>query len=371
MVVTTTARAPRGELLAAQQDSRRTLAQAFDPHANSLDVLRLVLAATVAIAHASAIAYGHQPAIGGNEIAGLAVDGFFVLSGFLVARSYLQLNGLGRYAWHRALRIMPGFWVCLLVTAGVVAPLIAALEGRPPLSVFPQAWGYVAQNAGLFMVDFGVADLPTQTSVPLVVNGALWTLFYEAVCYAGVAVLGVLGILRRRPWVVAVGVLLSAAMVTGQASGLVPEVGAFFWRFFLMFGLGTLGLLYADRISVHRRWWLLAGAGLALSLLVGPEYRAVGGGIALAYLCLVAMVATPGLRYRCRVDLSYGVYIYHWPIATLLVLAGGTALTQVGYTLLALALAACAALLSWHFVERPALARKGMAPPAWLRPRRP
>lgn len=246
---------------------------------------------------------------------------------------------------------------------------MAALEGRPPLSVFPQAWSYLAQNAGLYMLDFGVAGLPTATHQPMVVNGALWTLFYEAVCYVGIAVLGVLGILRRRPWAVALGVLISAVVLTGQEFGLVPEVGVLFWRFFLMFGLGTLGLLYGERIVVRRGWVLLAAVVVVATLAAPVGYRAIGGGVAFAYLCLVAMVATPWLRRRLRVDLSYGVYVYHWPIETLLVLAGATALTQVGYTLLALTLTALAAFASWHLVERPALSRKSMRVP-WSSARR-
>lgn len=346
------------------QEHRRgpTLASAFDPRANSLDMLRLILATTVAVAHAGAIGYGHQPMLGITEVGAMAVDAFFVLSGFLVARSYLQLNSLGRYAWHRFLRIMPGFWVCLLVTAVVVAPLIAVLEGRPALSVFPQAWSYVGQNGALFMRDFAVAGLPVSTHQPYVVNGALWTLFYEAVCYVGVGVLGVLGVLRRRPWLVVAGTLATFAVIAGQEAGLVPARGELFLRFFLMFGLGTLGLLYARRLSMRGRWAVLALLVLGVTLALGHDYRSLGGGFAFAYLCLFAMVRTPWLRRRPRADLSYGMYVYHWPVETLLMLVGATALTQVGFTLLAVVTAGTAALISWHLIEHPALARKGMAP---------
>lgn len=339
-----------------------TLASTFDPRANSLDMLRLILATTVAVAHAGAIGYGRQPRLGVTEVGAMAVDAFFVLSGFLVARSYLQLGSLGRYAWHRFLRIMPGFWICLLVTAAVVAPLIAVLEGRPAFSVFPQAWSYLTHNGALFMRNFAVADLPTQTNQPFVVNGALWTLFYEAVCYVGVGVLGVFGVLRRSPWLVAVGTLATFAVIAGQGAGLVPVHGELFLRFFLMFGLGTLGLLYARRLSMRGSWAVLALLVLAVTLALGHDYRGLGGGFAFAYLCLFAMARTPWLRQRPRADLSYGMYVYHWPIETLLVLAGATALTQVGYTLLAVICAGLAALVSWQLVEHPALARKSMAP---------
>lgn len=148
-------------------------------------MMRLLLASTVAVVHAGAIADGHQPRLGDTEVGALAVDAFFVLSGFLVTRSYLRLSGVGRYLWHRALRILPAFWVCLAVTTVALAPLLAHLEGREPASVFSgphPAYRYLTDNALLPMRDFGVAGLPTGTATPGVINGSLWTLLYEALC---------------------------------------------------------------------------------------------------------------------------------------------------------------------------------------------
>jgi peptidoglycan/LPS O-acetylase OafA/YrhL len=123
-----------------------SLAQRFDPRSNSLSVLRLGLAALVAIVHASAVGWDRQPGIGKTSFGELAVDGFFVVSGFLVVRSALRLPTLRRYVWHRALRIMPGFWASLVVVAFVAAPLVAWLRGRSLAMVFSgpeSAFGYV------------------------------------------------------------------------------------------------------------------------------------------------------------------------------------------------------------------------------------
>lgn len=339
----------------------RRLSLLFSPWENSLDMLRLVLATTVAVMHASAIAYGHQPKLGRTEVGDLAVDAFFVLSGFLVTRSFLDLRSPGRYAWHRFLRIMPGFWTCLIVTALAVAPALAALSGVSVVGTFSSSWRFVLENAFLYMRDFSVSGLPVTGHQPQVVNGPLWTLYYEAVCYLIVGVAGVAGFLRRPLWLVpaVVGVW---AIIALQAAGIVPVVGRFYVRFFLVFMLGALGYLFADRIVMRRRWLVLAVVVLAVSLMWLDDYRALGAG-AFAYLCLCAVVATPWLRHRPRADLSYGMYVYHWPIETLLIAAGAVALTQVGYTVLALALSAIVALVSWHLVERPALSLKSMPPP--------
>lgn len=348
--------------------SAPTLQTLFDPRANSLDNLRLILATTVAFVHASAIFVGYQPRLGSTQVGDMAVDAFFVLSGFLVARSYDRLDSFVRYTWHRFLRIMPLFWVTLVFTAFIVAPAIAALEGRSAMSVFGgenPAWRYVVENFFLYISpeNFGVAGLPSGTATPGVVNGALWTLFYETVCYVLVAVLGVLGLLRRNRRLVVAATAASGLAVAVQQFGILDLPGDLFLRFFWVFLLGTLAYLFQDRLQITTPWVVLALLTLAGALALFDDYRALGAP-AFAYLCLWAVVKTPFLRRSLPWDLSYGMYVFHWPIETLLVVSGTAAtLGLAGYTALAITLAAGAAALSWNIIESPALSKKHAALP--------
>src|SRR5688572_4777865 len=167
----------------------------FNQRRNNFDVLRLVLALLVVIDHGTVTRTGDHYTWGRSALGDFAVDGFFILSGLLIIRSYLKLNSLPRFTWHRALRIMPGFLVCLVVTALVFAPVAALLTGRPVSSVFtepPTAWRYIWGNAGLFITQYDIAGLLPDNPSPLIFNGSLWTLSLEALCYALVGVLGVL-----------------------------------------------------------------------------------------------------------------------------------------------------------------------------------
>lgn len=338
---------------------RPTLAEAFDPRSNALDLLRLALATTVAVVHTALIGTGHQPQTGSTDLGSLAVDAFFVLSGFLVARSYLRLGSLRRFVWHRALRILPAFWVSLLLTAGVVAPLLAVLEGRPAASVFTgpdSALDYLTRNALLHVEQFGISGLGAGSGAPDVVNGSLWTLFYEACCYALVAALGVLGVLRRRRRLVLALVLALWALTIAATAGFNPLGSTLMLRLSFVFLLGAAGHLFADRIPV--RGWLaaLSLVLVVVGLVVLPDYRALAGP-AFAYLFLWAVVRCPW-RPRLRADLSYGTYVWHWPTAQVLFALGATAVTVVPFVLLGLALTAAIAAASWTFVERPALSWK-------------
>ncbi len=367
----------------------------FDPRRNSLSVLRLALAAIVALVHAQAIGWGVQPTLGRTDIGELAVDAFFVISGFLVTRSALRLPGPGRFLWHRFLRIMPGFWACLLVTAFVAAPLLALAEGRSPLVVLtaPQSGpGYVLNNAALLIRQWDVAELGgTARSM----NGSLWTLFYEVLCYLVAGALVTLGLTRstrgtarrrgtsrspsalrggralldvacrRAPLLITLGVwALLALDQSGRQIG--PD---YLPRFLFMFLLGALALEYAERIRISPA--LLTAAAVLLTGSLWMEQYRVLGGVAFAYLLMWAVVALPA-GLQLRTDLSYGVYVYHWPVGLLLAQVMALPVSPLlGAAVLGpavLAITALVAFASWHLVEQPALRHKN----AWARtPSRP
>ncbi len=343
------------------------LIDVFDPRRNALAAMRLAFAGMVALTHAWAVGFGHQPSIGQTELSALPVDGFFVLSGFLVASSWLRLDSFRRYTWHRFLRIMPGFWMCLLVTAVVFAPLAAALAGRDAASVLAgeePAWRYVLVNALLPILQFGIGGIPDPGGDgPAVVDGALWTLQYEAFCYAVLALLGVVGALRRR-WLLlgaVVGVwLLAVAQSFAPLPFDVPVLAnSDLFRFLLLFLLGAAAHRFAHRVPVHRAWALAAGVSLVASLLLLTNYQLVGA-FGFAYLCIYAAVRLP-LQGNPKWDLSYGLYLYHWPVQLLLALGGVTVVGEWTFAALSISAAAGLAALSWVFVEGPALRLKDAA----------
>ncbi|MFI7589109.1 acyltransferase family protein [Spongisporangium articulatum] len=331
-----------------------TLSSRFEAARSTLVGLRLTLAVLVCFAHAAVLGFGGSFELLGRDVGGLAVDGFFVLSGFLLCRSLSRNPGLGRYAWHRALRILPGFWVCLALTALVVAPLLAVLRGRSATSVFTgddSSWAYLVRNAGLLIRQWGVTALPVDVPYPGVLNGSLWTLFYEAGCYLVLGVVAFLG--RRRRWPLLAGLALAwtvtALPLVGVAVG--HDQAA---ALLLMFLLGACGHRFGDRIPVRPALVLfavlLALGGLALT----SDYRPVAGP-ALAYLVLAAATLRRAGPRGSTGDLSYGVYVYHWPVFQVLAVAGLSGAGALVFVVAGVGVTAALAWLSWHYVEAPAL----------------
>ena len=350
-----------------------TLQQRFQPHRNNFDLIRLVLAGTVAVAHGMAIRTGNQPLFGifplgeVSTLGDFALDGFFILSGFLVTRSWVTLDNFWRYAWHRFLRIMPGFWVCLLVLAFVVAPIALLLEGRQLSELFSSpdsAVMFVLINSGLMMFTYEIASIFGSNPVPLNVDGSLWTLILEAGCYFVLACLALAGLLRRRRWAVPLLALILWGMATLYDLGFSVGVGDNTLRMLLLFLIGSSFYLYAHRVPMTA--WLAVAAAVVFvaSATLLANYRLVGA-VPLAYLLLYLAAGLP-MALRLKIDLSYGLYIYHYPLQQLLILTVLASLPTPAFVIVSLVSVIPIALASWYGVERRALQRKNARFPGWL-----
>ena len=336
-----------------------SLAQTFDARSNSFDAIRLVLAGLVAIDHGVILHTGVIHQVNGTALGDFAVDGFFVLSGFLVCRSYVRLNSLPRFVWHRLVRIMPGFWVCLLVTALMVAPLVAILEGRPFTAAFTgenSAFRYVVVNAALMMNQFDIAGLLGTNPMPYTFDGALWTLIFEALCYALVAGLGAFGLLRRRPWIVLAAVLGLYSLTILQTLGFDVVIGDLLVRLALMFFLGGAAWLFAERVPMTAALAGAAAAVFVISIFYAEPYRLIGAA-AFTYLIMWLGTSIPW-KVQVRTDLSYGMYIYHYPVLQVLMLTAASQLSTPLFVVLGVLVALVPSAASWFLVEKPALARK-------------
>jgi peptidoglycan/LPS O-acetylase OafA/YrhL len=301
----------------------------------------------------------------------VGVDGFFALSGFLITASWLRDPHLRDYLVARALRIFPGLWACLVVTAFVFAPLSVAIQGGSPtkllLSSAPTE--YVVKNSTLLSaLALDVAGTPHGVPEHGVWNASVWTLMWEVLCYLAVAGIGLVGLANRR-WlslvILALGVigaiLLPPLTYPGPWTNLQIAV-----RFTIMFSAGAA--LYQWRDVIPARWSLVAVSVLivALSSLL-PDYRAVGG-VALAYAIIVSGSLLHSKWLRLRTDLSYGTYIYASPIQQLLAICGLSVLNPLLFFVISTAATLPMAALSWFVIEKPAQSLKYRLKRKWSAP---
>lgn len=378
----------------APRNAPATLGQLYAGRDNAIGFIRLGLAVSVVLAHGTSLGFGWEDLgltqfRGQTNVGTLAVFGFFVLSGLLITRSATHTS-IGWFTWHRMLRILPGLWVCLLVTAFVVAPLVAIHE-RGSLEDFWEGpkgpLQYVIGNWFTGVRQYGIHDL-LGDSTPWgrqrggsVFDGALWSLVYEALCYVLVGVLAATAVLRRRRWIVLVltaalygvvivdqfqGRVLTGPPAAHYGSVNVPLLGAIslHWLMYLtlLFLSGAALELYRDRIVIHDGLGFGCLTALIGSLLLGGFF--VIGFPALVYVLVWAAVRIPRrLRWiGRRNDYSYGIYIYGFIGQQVFASVGWSRWGYWPYTAMSLAAAFAAAALSWHLVEKHALALKQWTP---------
>lgn len=297
----------------------------------------------------------------------MAVGGFFVLSGFLITRSYEGTLTFGRFLWHRVLRIFPGFWICLLVGAFVVAPVAFAREHGSLAGFFSAQNGpasYVLRNGLLVIQQDSIASLFAGAPDPFAFNSSLWTLAYEFACYLAIGALGAALVLRRWRGAVAIGAIwlfLAYALLLWQYGARGTPIVLNMVSLFVYFGFGASAYLFRDRIPM--RAWIAALFAIALVAAVPTRAVAIAVPVCLSYLTLYAAQKVPVRNFDRHADLSYGLYIYAFPIQQMLVLYGLNRLGLTPYFAVGLGLSLAFAAASWFAVERPCLALKNAVMP--------
>jgi peptidoglycan/LPS O-acetylase OafA/YrhL len=338
---------------------------------NSIGFLRFALAALV-ILHHSYVLSGHRDPLdrltrGDLDLGNVAVSGFFVLSGFLITRSAERAPSIWRYLWHRVLRIFPGFWVCLVVCAAVIGPFFwlverGSLGGYATISDHGPL-GFVVSNAALSINQTRIDGLLASLPYPSAMNGSLWTLSYEFSWYLITGALAIVGLLRaRRLLIVAVALLIAPQFLPGgHPLGGLPLLGyGLISRYGLAFSLGILAYAWRHRVPLDDRLAIVGAVAFLASL--ATKTVPLVGVPAMAYLILWAAWRLPFRRFDLRWDLSYGVYIYAFPVQQGLALLGAATLPVALLFPLALAATIPFAFASYVLVERPALRLKSWSP---------
>jgi peptidoglycan/LPS O-acetylase OafA/YrhL len=326
-------------------------------HRNNFGVLRLLLAIAVVFSHAFSVVTGRiedEPlAVStGLTLGSHAVNAFFAISGYLVVMSY-DRRGWRDYVLARSLRIIPGFVAATLI----VSLLLGAAMTRLDLHAYftdPRLWSFIWRTLTTFK---SAAALPgvfenNPLQFPL---GTVWTLKYEVLCYLGVLVAGLAGLLGRRKLALAIwaglvlAVVLREVFVPDGAKGVETAL-----RLPLVFLTGSLIYLWRDRVPFSLPGLLAAAAMVAL-VSATPLYTAALY-IVTAWGTLVLALAPALTRFRTEPssDLSYGIYLYGWPVQQAVFALFPTVGIMTAFWP-GLALTAFIAWLSWHLIEKPAM----------------
>ena len=325
--------------------------------------MRLILALLVALDHCVTTSYG--PVIEARFWATpirpflqALLPMFFALSGYLVAGSLERSKTLLMFIGLRIIRIYPALFVEVLLSAFVLGPIMSAFS---PRNYFLSGlfWRYLLNITG--DIHFQLPGVFLLNPYPNLVNGQLWTIPYELLCYV---TLSTLAILWTRRWrlvslTITVGVIVGYAIIHAlHHHGNFAEMQAALPGLFLVFSflVGACIHLFRDRLPWDFRIFVAMVAISLVGLNEGGLLVYIFVPFSLAYVTVYLGLTNPTRGgFLVGADYSYGIFLYHFVVQQTVVHLIPAAQHWYVNAIVSIGLATAFAAASWHFIEKPAL----------------
>jgi peptidoglycan/LPS O-acetylase OafA/YrhL len=332
---------------------------------NNFDHIRLLLALAVFFFHIGELTQMQEFHLLRSAMsASVAVHSFFIVSGFLIFMSYDRSRSLRSYFSKRLRRIAPGY-VAVIALSFLFLSLLSSL---PASAYFSSGESLRYLLANLTTLNFLHPTLPgVFTDHPYrSVNGALWTIKIEVLFYLTVPLIAML-FRRFEPWKVLGTLFILSALYYFAMGWLYTQTGHPLALTLqrqlpgqmMFFSGGALLYYYFDYFKRYALPLFFAAIlGYILQHLVDTELLYPLYALSLSIIVIYFALMIPWLGHIARYgDLSYGIYIWHFPIIQSFIswqlfdthpwLAVGGLL---GVVLLL-------AWLSWHLIEKPFLGK--------------
>lgn len=334
----------------------KSFEDSYNSKENAIGFIRLALAIFVIIQHSYALLGHADPLsnIGLISFGALGVNGFFILSGFLITSSWLNSKSLINYIWRRVLRIFPALWICLLFTALIVAPLIIILKGQNlNLRILNETIGYIFKNSLLIINQSDIGNL-TQNLAEKSLNGSLWTLSWEFLFYILLAIGGIFGALSNRKWLLVTITIIYIACYWIDACKC-----TIFLRFYTntgvailpyYFAVGSIGFLFKKYIPDSKMVFAICIFFWIVDLRYNPVYPLHP--FFLLYILLWLTTHFPIKSIEKCGDFSYGLYIYHFVVIQTILILYKNLLQSLTLLLITSPIAFSLAYLSWNLIEK-------------------
>ncbi len=336
---------------------------------NNFNLIRIIAATAVIFSHSFPLSIGKQGfepvfSLLGISTGEIAVNIFFITSGFLVTRSLLFRNNLHQFIVARVLRIYPALIISVLFC--VLLGLIVSTFGMKQYLTDNEIIKFIIYNSTIIITDYqtlpGVFE---QAPYGSSVNGSLWTLPWELRMYLVLLGIGVLitlskGLKHKINYIILLIAVSSTVINFNYHFN--QEVHWFYSkaaRFLSAFFLGGCLYTFRHNILLSRRLLLCCCLLLVISFIVSKDFLFISFTLLSPYivLCIAYLPRGRILNYNKLGDYSYGIYIYAWPIQqTLAISYIGIKPTEM--MLFTFILTLTLAIFSWHFIEKPTMGLK-------------
>lgn len=346
----------------------RTIGDMSEGRKNNYDIIRFLAATLVIYQHSYPLGAGkgdgdliHWLTNGQWAAGALGVAIFFIISGFLITKSYERSNNLLIFTKARILRIYPGLIVTILISTFILGPLVTNL------SVFEyltnrHTYEYI-KALKLFPMQWNLPGVFENNVYKSSVNGSLWTIPFEMICYFIVATLGFLGFFRHKTFMVCLFVAsmycyLFYSHIWPNGKQILGLQFIELLRLFNYFSAGMLIYIFRMSLPMNKFFAMFSIIILYISAKHGGVTEAFiffGSYLTIYFANLPIWKLSQFSKYG---DFSYGMYIYAFPIQQLITYCFGGKMGVLENFIYSFAITLVIAILSWHMIEKKALALK-------------
>lgn len=291
------------------------------------------------------------------------VKAFFIISGFLIFYSHIQKQNIKYYIKKRIRRILPPYIlvIILCVLAGI---FLTELSFKNYISS-KETYKYLIAN--LSFLNFIQPNLPgVFESNPIsAVNGSLWTMKVEVMFYTSVPLIFLFMKKINKIWILLSIFIFTISyeyyftMLYEQTNNNIyllirKQIGSQLIYFYS----GTFILLYFDKFIKYLKCFFL----IAVIIYFYQNYNilfSIFEPLALATILIGIAYNLKYLNFLRKYDnISYGMYLYHYPIIQTIIYYDIQNLNIYLAFFLAFILTILVSILSWKFVEKPIINKK-------------
>lgn len=344
-----------------------TLENKYDVKKNVFDYIRVILAIFVIISHSYPLFFGSYMTdpitriiLKTESLGGFAVIGFFILSGFMITQSMMNSKNNKQFAVKRVIRIFPSLIVMLLITIFILGPIVfngSIGEYFKSSSV----WKYFVNNVNLFgNTAYAIEGVFENNPYPAAINGSLWSLKHEFIAYIVLMLLSWAKVLKNRKLTLSItigsifiylfGIKFTPIFEFLGKIGIVAEIDQFV-KLIMYFFIGASMYLYKDKIKMSFKYFVLAVLLFIIAILMGgTKYGLL---VTMPYIIMyLGIIKCPINIFKRIGDISYGLYIYAFPIQQLIVFYLKDKINIWVYMLLSIVFTTIIAIISTLLVDK-------------------
>jgi peptidoglycan/LPS O-acetylase OafA/YrhL len=325
---------------------------------NNFNLLRFIFAGMVIISHAAELKDGNRSnelltrAFGTISFGELAVDSFFIISGYLITKSWIESPNFFKYLRSRVLRIYPGFIFASLICAFILGPLVSRQAYFSEFNYFDYVKSLIFLKPPKIPGVFDGSFYPE-------INGSMGTIFYEFTCYVLVLVFGLFGIYKRKIFIPLLCLALATFYFLNEINAIELIKTQKYLRLGMVFFAGSCFYLY-DKIIPWKLIYAIGAILIATMFLFNKGLAEIFIGIFWSYAILYFAKNAKELSAINKIpDFSFGLYLYAWPITKIIYwyFPNTGAYTCMIFTTV---ISIISGILSWYLIEKPFLKLKFM-----------